>query len=1012
MRKNYATLPLVLCLLLACNLSALAQSSTTTFTYTGAVQTFTVPPGVTSVVVNAKGASGGLNGQAFPGGSMIDSPGHGACVVCTLAVTPGDVLNIYVGGHGHDATTSVPGSGGYNGGASGALGYVPYAGGGGGGASDIRMGGTALANRVVVAGGGGGAGGNYFLPAISYDRGGDGGGTTGEAGSDGGTVGGPGGGGGGTPSLGGSPGSYSGWGTGSSGALGVGGAAGSPSGGGGGGGGLYGGGGASWGGGGGGSSYTDGSLATAVTHTRGCNIDRDGEVSITVTCTPPVGGAIVGPPNFCENTTTTYTNPTGTTGGTWSSSIPGVVSIDPVTGDAFGVSPGTTVLTYSIVLSCGSATTSTIVTVDPAPAPIGGGPNSVCLSTSTSISTVTFTDATPGGVWSSSSPGVATIDPTFGIAIASSTTADTTTISYTAGGCSSTVVLTVNPLPSPIVGPSQVCRFLTTTLTDPTPGGVWSSSVPAAATVGSSTGIVTGIGLGATNIDYTLPTGCEVSQFVSVTQPPLPITGPSQVCEGNAIVLTELVGGGVWSSSLPSNASVTSGIVTGLIAATVTISYTTPACPPATHVVTVNPIPAIITGSTAICTGVTTTLYDATPGGAWSSSDPAVTVSSTGDVTSSTTGISATIYYTLPTTCFVSTMVNVNVPPTPILGADTICQGVDTSLTNATPGGIWSTTDLAIAQVIDTSGVVTGISGGTVNISYTLATGCYAVKTFVVDPPVAGGVTITSSPGGIICEGTPVTFTATAVNGGTPTFIWQRFSVPLGGVDSTGILVDTPIHGDAIMCFMMPHGVCALHDTVGDTIVLNIYPNNVSPSVVISTTGPDTVHYVGEVVTFFSVVTYGGTMQTYQWYMNGVAITGATNSSYTTPVYASDTFWCVVNGNPPCSTTPVPPGISNQIIIHNYLGVDPISNGNNEFTLFPNPNNGSFTLSGKVTSAGGDVNYEVVNMLGQSVYRGRTTAQNGKVRASIEMGDTAQGSYLLRVNTDKGTETFHFVIGR
>ncbi len=1016
MRNIYLAGMLFSCMLFVFGNYAEAQV-TTTFNFTGGVQTFTIPPGVTSVDVTAQGGMGGDNA----GVSMSDRPGYGGCVSATLAVTPGTVLSIYVGGVGGNSTTSAGGPGGYNGGGNGALGYSPYAGGGGGGASDIRMGGVALANRVIVAGGGGGAGGNYFLPAIDYDRGGDGGGTTGEAGSDGGTVGAGGGGGGGGPLSGGGPGSYAGWGTGTSGVSGIGGAAGAPSGGGGGGGGYFGGGGGSWGGGGGGSNYTDPLLASAVLHTRGCNTTGAGLVTITLTCVPPVPGAIVGPTNICSGGgTATYTNPTGSTGGTWSSSNPFAVTIDPVTGVATGIAPGATVIiTYSVVLSCGSASTSTTVNVIPAPAPITGGPDSMCLSSFSVTNVDTFLDATPGGIWSSSTTTVATIDSLTGIATSSTTTSGTTTIIYTAGGCTATVVLTVNPLPSAIAGPATVCRFLSIILTDPTSGGTWSSTVPGAATVGSTTGVVTGVGIGATNIIYTLPTGCSSDpHFVAVSQPPLPITGPSQVCLSNTIILTELVGGGLWSSSAPLNASVigslSNGIVNGLNPSVVTISYTTPACPPATHVVTVNPLPAIITGTTAICAGFTTTLYDATPGGAWVSGDPAVFISSTGDVTSSDTSISATIYYILPTTCFVSTMVNVNAPPPPITGTTTICNGTSTTLTDLRPGGIWSSTDLAIAQVIDSSGVVSGIANGTVNISYTLATGCFAYTSFIVQPLLPGSVNVTSSPGGIICDSTIVTFTATAVNGGVPTYVWEKFSTPVSGVDSTGTYSYMAIHGDAIMVLMMPHGVCALHDTVIDTVVLNIYPNNVTPVITIMTTSPGPITSIGQVVTFFSSVTYGGTVQTFQWYLNGNPIPGATNSSYSTAIYAQDTFWCVVNGNPPCSTTfPVPPGTSNKIVIQDFLGVHAVINGNNELTLFPNPNNGSFTLSGKLAdNAGNNVSYEVTNMLGQKIYTGSSTPQNGMIKAEISLNDVAPGSYLMRVNTGTGNETFHFVIGR
>ncbi|MFA7274849.1 MAG: gliding motility-associated C-terminal domain-containing protein [Crocinitomicaceae bacterium] len=117
-----------------------AQTSTT-YNYTGAVQTYTVPPCVTSITVTAAGAKGG-----GPAG------GNGAVITGTVAVTPGQVLQLYVGGMG-----AQPGAG-WNGGGvgwSGAPTSQP-ASGGGGGASDVRIAPYALTNRVVVAGGGGG----------------------------------------------------------------------------------------------------------------------------------------------------------------------------------------------------------------------------------------------------------------------------------------------------------------------------------------------------------------------------------------------------------------------------------------------------------------------------------------------------------------------------------------------------------------------------------------------------------------------------------------------------------------------------------------------------------------------------------------------------------------------------------------------------------------------------------------------------------------------------------------
>ena len=130
--------------------------------YTGAMQTFTVPAGVTSLTVDAYGAQGANNGG--------NAGGLGGRVEGTLAVTPGQILYIYVGGQ----------STGYNGGgAPGAGGSYPGVYGGGG--SDIRIGGTALTDRVLVAAGGGG-GGNGGSSWSGYP-GGIGGGTTGGAGA-------------------------------------------------------------------------------------------------------------------------------------------------------------------------------------------------------------------------------------------------------------------------------------------------------------------------------------------------------------------------------------------------------------------------------------------------------------------------------------------------------------------------------------------------------------------------------------------------------------------------------------------------------------------------------------------------------------------------------------------------------------------------------------------------------------------------------------------------------------
>lgn len=238
------------------------STTTCVFAYTGSAQTWTVPAGVTSATADVYGAEG-----AFPGVGGFG--GLGGRASATIALTPGQVLQINVGGAGSLQ------AGGFNGGATAGVGTSGDHAGGGGGASDVRGGAYALADRLIVAGGGGGGGGTQ---GATRPNGGAGGGLVGGDGL--GTGGFPLPGLGGTQTAGGEAGGGA-----VDGALGVGGA-GSCDGpsqcGGGGGGGLYGGGGSGGSGGGGGGS---GFGPAGVVFETGV---RSGHGLITISYTTPI----------------------------------------------------------------------------------------------------------------------------------------------------------------------------------------------------------------------------------------------------------------------------------------------------------------------------------------------------------------------------------------------------------------------------------------------------------------------------------------------------------------------------------------------------------------------------------------------------------------------------------------------------------------------------------------------------------------------------------------------------
>jgi hypothetical protein len=251
-----------------------------TFSYTGGVQTFIVPAGVTRLTVVARGGVG-------EGGGQVSFAGFPGRIYAIIPVRPGEKLYVIVGASARDGGFNGGGRGGYGGGRG-----SYYTGSGGGGASDVRVGGDKLKDRIIVAAGGGGSG-SADSTNVNQNSGGNGGGLVGGPGGTGDI-----GGGGGTQSAGGSAGVGGGGNAqpGGAGALGVGGSGGSGGsgsypgwGGGGGGGGYYGGGGGGGsagqfdsvsGGGGGGSSYIEPNAITSHMWT-GWRVLGNGNVSFS-----------------------------------------------------------------------------------------------------------------------------------------------------------------------------------------------------------------------------------------------------------------------------------------------------------------------------------------------------------------------------------------------------------------------------------------------------------------------------------------------------------------------------------------------------------------------------------------------------------------------------------------------------------------------------------------------------------------------------------------------------------
>lgn len=497
----------------------------------------------------------------------------------------------------------------------------------------------------------------------------------------------------------------------------------------------------------------------------GCATSR--LVSVNPLPAPIIGG--YAPLCLGESTTLSC----GTLGQTWSSSNIGVATITPG-GVVNTVSAGTTTISYTNAIGCAA---TKVVTVN-GPLSDNTGTLSVCTG-----QTTTLFNSTPGGTWSSSNNARAIVNLTTGVV--SGINGGTVNISYRIGTtCFSVSQVTVNSNVAEIGGTKTACVGTTTTLTYPVSGGTWSSATPMIATVDVNTGLVTGVGIGTTEITYTIASGCLRTVIVTVTTLPAAITGTAILCQSSTSTLSS--GSGTWSSSNTGIATVnSSGIVSGISAGNANITfYASGTGCYVTREVTINPTPVIATA--AVCPTQTATLTATPSGGTWSISNPSVaTVNTiTGEMTGviiNTTSIShGYVTNTLPTGCSKTVIVTVNPIPSAITGGvRNICTGATTTLFSATAGGVWSSTNGGVASVSPV-GLVTGLGSGTSTISYTNSFGCartaeMTVSTLPVVAPITGV--------GTVCR-LSTTSLASATLGGT----WSSGNTIRATVDGSGVV--------------------------------------------------------------------------------------------------------------------------------------------------------------------------------------------------------------------------------
>jgi len=176
--------------------------------------------------------------------------------------------------------------------------------------------------------------------------------------------------------------------------------------------------------------------------------------------------------------------------------------------------------------------------------------------------------------------------------------------------------------------------------------------------------------------------------------------------------------------------------------------------------------------------------------------------------------------------------------------------------------------------------------------------------TCISSPSVSVSIAPSANP---VCDGTSVTFSATASNGGsTPGYQWKVNSVNAGL--NNAAFTHTPASGDQVSCVLTSNAVCVTgNPATSNTVTMTVNPLlPVGVSIVASANPVDE----GVPVTFTATPVNGGVTPAYQWVVNGNNA-GTNSNEYTYVPLNNDAVSCLMTSGESCTT--VNPVTSNTV---------------------------------------------------------------------------------------------------
>ena len=299
--------------------------------------------------------------------------------------------------------------------------------------------------------------------------------------------------------------------------------------------------------------------------------------------------------------------------------------------------------------------------------------------------------------------------------------------------------------------------------------------------------------------------------------------------------------------------------------------------------------------------------------------------------------------------------------PASIIGTTGFCSGANNVLYKVTAqagatGYIWTVpSGASIVSNPDSNAIFVnmGSMGGNVTVKVSNPCGQGPTTSLPVSilTVLPAQVTTTQNPTGSTCEGSNITFNATPVNGGTnPSFVWLRNDTVIVGAVTSSYATTTLKPGDKIKVVLISSNTCnEPNNDTSNVLSPSILLKKLPTAVVTSSALSNDTTCAGQIINFTATTTTAGTLPTYQWFKNGVAINGATSFTYSTIPVDGDTLKLRLKSSAACLITNTV--FSNLLLMH-VFALNVVAGADTQFCsgpsvqLFGQPTGGTWTGTG------------------------------------------------------------------